>query len=65
MTDQAELLTRAKELTERAAFEEDPSIRERLTEMAKLYTHLAESEGWLAANPVSLAGVGDLIVRSD
>jgi hypothetical protein len=65
MPDPKELLRRAAELTERADHETQDDIRKRLLRMAKHYTHLAESETWLAGHPTSIASVSAVFVSGD
>jgi hypothetical protein len=60
MSDPGDLLKRANELSERANGEQNPEVRDRLFRMAAHYTHLAESEQRLAANPVSIASIRNL-----
>lgn len=62
MQDPDELLRRAAELSEKAKTEGTPEIRDRLLLMAGHYTHLAESERWLADHPTSIASIGDLFL---
>jgi hypothetical protein len=50
MTDPAQLLRRAAELTAQAEHLEDVEARERLLRMAGYYASIAEHEQWLAAS---------------
>ena len=65
MTDPADLMRRAAELTDRADHEEDIEVRDRLLRMAEHYVHVAESEEWLAAHPVSNQSVTQLFNKPD
>jgi hypothetical protein len=64
MTDPADLLRRASELTDQADHEQDIEIRDRLLRMAAHYVQIAESEEWLAAHPVSVESPSELLTRS-
>jgi hypothetical protein len=65
MPDPKELLRRAAELTEHAGHEPDDETRKRLLRMAESYTHLAESETWLAGHPVSIASISDVLASGE
>jgi hypothetical protein len=64
MTDPSDLMRRAAELTDRADHEESIEVRDRLLRMATHYVHIAESEEWLAAHPISIGSVTVLLDRS-
>ena len=64
MTDPSDLMRRAAELTDRADHEESIEARDRLLRMATHYVHIAESEEWLAAHPISIGSVTVLLDRS-
>jgi hypothetical protein len=64
MTDPSDLMRRAAELTDRADHEESIEARDRLLRMATHYVHIAESEEWLAAHPISIGSVTGLLDRS-
>jgi hypothetical protein len=64
MTDPSDLMRRAAELTDRADHEESIEVRDRLLRMAAHYVHIAESEEWLAAHPISIGSVTGLLDRS-
>ena len=53
MTDPADLIRRAAELTDQADHEESIEIRDRLLRMAAYYVQIAESEEWLSAHHTS------------
>ena len=53
MTDPADLMRRAAELTDRVDHEESIEIRDRLLRMAAYYVQIAESEEWLSAHHAS------------
>jgi hypothetical protein len=53
MTDPADLMRRAAELTDQADHEESIEIRDRLLRMAAYYVQIAESEEWLSAHHTS------------
>jgi hypothetical protein len=64
MTDPSDLMRRAAELTDRADHEESIEVRDRLLRMAAHYVHIAESEEWLTAHPISIASVTGLLSQS-
>jgi len=64
MTDPSDLMRRAAELTDRADHEDSIEVRERLLRMAAHYVHIAESEEWLAAHPISIGSVAGLLDKS-
>ena len=64
MTDPADLLRRAAELTDRADHEDNVEIRDRLLRMAAYYVQIAQSEEWLAAHPTSIESVTGLFTKS-
>jgi hypothetical protein len=55
---------RAAELTDRADHEESIEVRDRLLRMAAHYVHIAESEEWLAAHPISIGSATGLLDKS-
>ena len=64
MTDPSDLMRRAAELTDRADHEESIETRDRLLRMAAHYVHIAESEEWLAAHPISTGSAIGLLDKS-
>jgi hypothetical protein len=63
MLDPSDLVHRANELRQQADHEFDQAIRDRLIRMADSYIHLAESENWAKAHPVSVASLADVFVK--
>jgi hypothetical protein len=61
MTDPSDLMRRAAELTDRADHEDSIEVRDRLLRMAAHYVHIAESEEWLAAHPISIGSLTGLL----
>jgi hypothetical protein len=65
MADRSDLIRRADKLRQQAEHEPDPGIRDRLIGMADRYVHLAESQNWSAAHPISVASLTDVFIKRD
>ena len=65
MAERSDLIRQAAELRQQAEEESDETIRSRLLRMAEHYGHLADSQGWSEAHPVTVAAIGDVFTKRD
>jgi hypothetical protein len=65
MADRHDFLGQANALRQQAEHESDETIRARLQRMADHYVHLADSEAWSQAHPVSAGSLGEVFTKRD
>jgi hypothetical protein len=65
MVERSDLIRQAAELRQQAEQESDETIRSRLLRMAEHYHHLADSQGWSEAHPVTVAALGDVFTKRE
>lgn len=65
MAERSDLIRQAAELRQQAEQESDATIRGRLLRMAEHYDHLADSQGWSQAHPVTVAALSDVFIKRE
>lgn len=65
MAERSDLIRQAAELRQQAEQESNETIRSRLFRMAEHYDHLADSQGWSEAHPVTVAAIGDVFTKRE
>lgn len=65
MADRHDFLNLANELRQQAEREPDEVVCRHLQRMADHYVHLADSQTWSQAHPVSATSLGELFIKRD